>query len=32
VAIKSGETVESDFFRGLDYWKEALKGVAVTTM
>ena len=30
VEIKSGETVATDFFRGLDYWRDALKGESIT--
>jgi predicted AAA+ superfamily ATPase len=30
VEIKSGETVATDFFKGLDYWRDALKGDAIT--
>lgn len=30
VEIKAGETVASDFFRGLDYWRDALKGESIT--
>jgi predicted AAA+ superfamily ATPase len=30
VEIKSGETVATDFFKGLDYWRDALKGDSIT--
>ena len=30
VEIKSGETVAADFFKGLDYWRGALKDQAIT--
>ena len=30
VEIKSGETVAADFFKGLDYWRGALKGESIT--
>lgn len=30
VEVKSGETVATDFFRGLDYWRDALKGESIT--
>jgi hypothetical protein len=30
VEIKSGETVATDFFKGLDYWRGALKGESIT--
>lgn len=30
VEIKSGETVATDFFKGLDYWRGALKDEAIT--
>jgi predicted AAA+ superfamily ATPase len=29
VEIKSGETVATDFFRGLDYWRDALAGESI---
>jgi predicted AAA+ superfamily ATPase len=30
VEVKSGETVATDFFKGLDYWRGALKDEAIT--
>ena len=30
VEVKSGETVATDFFKGLDYWRGALKAVSIT--
>jgi uncharacterized protein len=30
IEIKSGETIASDFFRGLDYWRERLPSLTIT--